>query len=59
MDKISISNKNFAGRIKEQFTPANETDTSSAAQYINKANKEYRNILEMWHYYLNFSRLEF
>jgi hypothetical protein len=59
MDNINDTNKNIAGRIKEKLAPANDTDTSSAVKYINKANKEYRNILEMWHYYLNFSRLEF
>jgi hypothetical protein len=59
MDRTNTTNSKLAGKIKEHFAPANQNEDSSSGKYINKTNKEYRNILEMWHYYLNFSRLEF
>jgi len=59
MDKINTSNKKLAGKIKEHFAPAKQTGLSSSGKIISKANKEYLSTLEMWPYYLNFSRLEF
>lgn len=59
MDQTNTKNSKLAGKIKEHFAQANQTEASSPDNLRNKASKEYRNILEMWHYYLNFSRLEF
>ncbi len=59
MDKINSSNSKLAVKIKEHFAPVNQTGLSSSGKHINKENKEYLSTLEMWHYYLNFSRLEF
>ncbi|MBW6480178.1 MAG: hypothetical protein K0B37_12185 [Bacteroidales bacterium] len=59
MDRTNTTNSKPAGKLKEHFAQANQTEASSTDNFRIKSNKEYRNILEMWHYYLNFSRLEF
>ncbi len=59
MDKFNTSNSKPDGKIKGYLTQANRIEASSPGKCKNKVNNEYRNILEMWHNYLNFSRLEF
>jgi len=57
--KNSYDNHSLASRIKEHFAPIKQTGSPAPAKNIDKENKEYLLILEMWHNYLNFSRLEF